>query len=227
MAESAAIEDIRDEDGLLQPEFVARIRAAVAASDGAAARRLTDDLHEADLADLIMALNSDERIRLIELLGRDFDVEALPQLDEAVRDELMEALPNPVIASAVGQLDTDDAAYLIEDMDEADQREILAGTRTFEQLARANSEDASAPQGGDLGWAAPGAFVPEFEEAIYRDLAWLGLAWEEPVRRQSQHLPAYADALARLAARGLIYAAGSSGFWVLEVEPQVKARLGL
>ena len=110
MAESAAIEDIRDEDGLLQPEFVARICAAIAASDGAAARRLTDDLHEADLADLIMALNSDERIRLIELLGRDFDVEALPQLDEAVRDELMEALPNPVIASAVGQLDTDDAA---------------------------------------------------------------------------------------------------------------------
>ena len=85
MAESAAIEDIRDEDGLLRPEFVATIRAAIAASDGAAARRLTDDLHEADLADLIMALNSDERIRLIELLGRDFDVEALPQLDEAVR----------------------------------------------------------------------------------------------------------------------------------------------
>jgi len=46
------------------------------------------------------------------------------------------------------------------------KREILAGTRSFEQLARANSEDASAPQGGDLGWAAPGAFVPEFEEAI-------------------------------------------------------------
>ena len=46
------------------------------------------------------------------------------------------------------------------------KRDILAGTRTFEQLARANSEDASAAQGGDLGWAAPGAFVPEFEEAI-------------------------------------------------------------
>ena len=102
MAESAAIDDIRDEDGLLQPEFVAKVSAAIAAGDGAAARRLTDDLHEADLADLIMALNSDERVRLIELLGRDFDVEALPQLDEAVRDELMEALPNPLIASVVG-----------------------------------------------------------------------------------------------------------------------------
>ena len=46
------------------------------------------------------------------------------------------------------------------------KRDILSGTRTFEQLARANSEDASAAQGGDLGWVAPGAFVPEFEEAI-------------------------------------------------------------
>jgi peptidyl-prolyl cis-trans isomerase SurA len=46
------------------------------------------------------------------------------------------------------------------------KRDILAGARTFEQLARENSEDGSAQQGGDLGWTAPGAFVPEFEEAI-------------------------------------------------------------
>jgi peptidyl-prolyl cis-trans isomerase SurA len=46
------------------------------------------------------------------------------------------------------------------------KRDIVAGTKTFEQLARENSEDGSAAQGGDLGWAAPGSFVPEFEEAI-------------------------------------------------------------
>jgi len=46
------------------------------------------------------------------------------------------------------------------------KREILARTRTFEQLARENSEDGSAAQGGDLGWTAPGSFVPEFEEAM-------------------------------------------------------------
>ena len=39
---------------------------------------------------------------------------------------------------------------------------------------------------------------PEFEQAIYEDLAWLGIAWEEPVRRQSEHLAAYRDALAKL-----------------------------
>lgn len=46
------------------------------------------------------------------------------------------------------------------------KREIQAGTRTFEQLARENSEDGSAAQGGDLGWTSPGTFVSEFEEAI-------------------------------------------------------------
>jgi len=46
------------------------------------------------------------------------------------------------------------------------RREIQAGTKTFEQLARENSEDGSSAQGGDLGWASAGTFVPEFEEAI-------------------------------------------------------------
>jgi glutamyl-Q tRNA(Asp) synthetase len=45
----------------------------------------------------------------------------------------------------------------------------------------------------------------EFEQAIYEDLAWLGLTWEEPVRRQSQHLGEYAAALARLEEQGLVY----------------------
>ena len=46
---------------------------------------------------------------------------------------------------------------------------------------------------------------PEFEAAIYEDLAWLGLEWETPVRRQSEHLADYQAALERLRARGLVY----------------------
>jgi glutamyl-Q tRNA(Asp) synthetase len=46
---------------------------------------------------------------------------------------------------------------------------------------------------------------PEYEAAILRDLAWLGLRWEEPVWRQSERLPAYRQALDRLTARGLTY----------------------
>ncbi len=46
---------------------------------------------------------------------------------------------------------------------------------------------------------------PEFETAIYEDLAWLGMTWEEPARRQSDHLAAYREALDKLSAQGLIY----------------------
>jgi len=46
---------------------------------------------------------------------------------------------------------------------------------------------------------------PEYEAAIFEDLAWLGLAWEEPVRRQSDHLDGYRDALEQLKAKGLLY----------------------
>jgi glutamyl-Q tRNA(Asp) synthetase len=46
---------------------------------------------------------------------------------------------------------------------------------------------------------------PEYERAIYEDLAWIGFKWEEPVRRQREHLADYAQALDSLRARGLIY----------------------
>lgn len=51
---------------------------------------------------------------------------------------------------------------------------------------------------------------PEFEAAIYEDLAWLGMSWETPVRRQSEHLAQYREALEKLSAQGLIYPAFES-----------------
>ena len=64
---------------------------------------------------------------------------------------------------------------------------------------------------------------PEFEAAILEDLHWLGLVLEEPVRRQSQHLAAYAEALARLQSMGLIYPSFESR---AEIAAQVAAREG-
>ena len=51
---------------------------------------------------------------------------------------------------------------------------------------------------------------PEFEAAMFEDLEWLGIAWEQPVRRQSEHLDAYSDGLKRLEHEGLIYSAFES-----------------
>src|SRR5258707_10243169 len=46
---------------------------------------------------------------------------------------------------------------------------------------------------------------PEFEAAVYQDLAWLGIEWETPVRRQSEHLDVYRDAGEKLCAPSLVY----------------------
>ncbi|WP_354199940.1 tRNA glutamyl-Q(34) synthetase GluQRS [Bradyrhizobium sp. JR4.1] len=62
---------------------------------------------------------------------------------------------------------------------------------------------------------------PEYETAIYEDLAWLGIAWETPVRRQSEHFDAYRAALDRLSALGLVYPAFESR---AEIARQVAAR---
>jgi glutamyl-Q tRNA(Asp) synthetase len=51
----------------------------------------------------------------------------------------------------------------------------------------------------------PGRSTPSFEAAILDDLAWLGLDWEKPVRRQSEHLAEHARALDQLNRRGLLY----------------------
>ncbi|MBS0443533.1 MAG: peptidylprolyl isomerase [Proteobacteria bacterium] len=66
------------------------------------------------------------------------------------------------------------------------KQQIESGKASFETLARENSEDGSAAQGGDLGWTNPGTFVPEFEEAMNR-LAINGLS-EPLVSRFGVHL---------------------------------------
>lgn len=66
------------------------------------------------------------------------------------------------------------AAVVVQRMTEY-RRQIESGQRRFEDLAREHSEDGSAAQGGDLGWTAPGAFVPEFDQAL-NELAVGGLS---------------------------------------------------
>jgi magnesium transporter len=126
MAETTQEIAVHDEDGALTADFVEAVRKTLAAADGSALRKLVADLHPADLADLLENLEPGQRVLLITMLGRHFNVEALAELDENVRDELIEVLPPETIASAIRKLDTDDAIYLIEDLDRHEQQEILA-----------------------------------------------------------------------------------------------------
>ncbi len=131
----AAALSVRDEDGEIRPEFLQAVEAAIRGGDISALHELVRDLHEADLADVIELLPHDARVRLIEMLGRGFNVEALSELEEGVRDDLLDALPDRLIARAVRKLDTDDAAWLLEDLDEEDKREILRRVPRAERAA--------------------------------------------------------------------------------------------
>ena len=64
---------------------------------------------------------------------------------------------------------------------------------------------------------------PEFETAIYQDLDWLGIAWEQPVRRQSRHLADYRDTIEKLSARGLLYSSFESRAEIAKLVEQREA----
>ena len=84
---------LRGEDGALREDYVERVTRAIEAADAVALRELVAELHEADLGDLIEALDPDLRPRLVELLGHDFDFTALTEVDDTVREEILEELP--------------------------------------------------------------------------------------------------------------------------------------
>jgi magnesium transporter len=116
---------MRDDEGAVREEFVTEVAACVEASNAPFLRSLVAELHEADLGDLIEALDHELRPRLIELVGREFDFSALNEVDDTVREEILEELPPETVAEGVRELESDDAIELLEDLPEESQEEIL------------------------------------------------------------------------------------------------------
>jgi magnesium transporter len=132
---------MRDDDGDIRPEFVEKVSAAVQAADAAFLRQVVAELHEADLGDLIEALDPEERPRLVELTGADFDFSALNEVDDTVREEILEELEPETVAEGVRELESDDAVELLEGLDEEDQEEILEKLPQSERDALERSLD--------------------------------------------------------------------------------------
>lgn len=118
--------DIYGEDGAVRSSYLARVGAAIADRDVLFLRSHVGKLHQSELGHVLEALQSEQRAALIELLGDEFDFAALTEVDEAVRLEIVDAMPNQQIAEAVQDLDSDDAVYILEDLDQEDRDEILA-----------------------------------------------------------------------------------------------------
>ncbi len=92
--------------------------------------RLIERLHYAELADLLQLLSPDRRHRLIEQLRAGFDPEILPELDDTVRDEVVELLGTETIATAIAKLESDDALTLISTLEESRQHQVMHAIST-------------------------------------------------------------------------------------------------
>ncbi|WP_243406219.1 magnesium transporter [Sphingosinicella sp. YJ22] len=132
-------EPSHDADDRLKPEFVSAVLARVAEGDDEGARALVDRLHPADIADLFELVDSDDRRRLAAALAEKLDGEVLAEMNDWVREELIDALSPIQVAEIAGELETDDAVAIIEDLEEDEQRAVL---RALDPDDRAAIEEA-------------------------------------------------------------------------------------
>jgi magnesium transporter len=131
----------RDPDEHLNPLWIERLRAHLVAGDEHDLAEMMEPLHASDAGDVLEVLDADERLALIQLLGDKFDYLALTEVDESVRNEIIDELPAEDVARGVATLDNDDAVYILEDMDAGDREEILAQMPAFERLSLKRSLD--------------------------------------------------------------------------------------
>jgi magnesium transporter len=151
--QAAEVEDKvspRDENDDLRADFVADVARAVMAGDKTRVLELAGDLHESDLGDLIEALEHNLRPRLVELMGREFDFAALTEVEDIVREEILEELPTETIAEGVHDLESDDAVTILEDLPAEEQQQVLESLPVGERIALQRSLDYPENSAGRL-----------------------------------------------------------------------------
>src|SRR5690606_2816292 len=132
-------EDLEDialgDDYALTAGFVEMVVDAADAGDGLRLRQLVEGLHPADVADLMGFLTAEHRAMVVLWLPPDVLADTLPELDDGIREEVLERVAPGTLAEALQELDSDDAAALVEDL-EADQRQaVLAAMPDVDRAA--------------------------------------------------------------------------------------------
>ncbi len=126
---------VRNERGDLSQLFIDAVRPALERRDGGRLKELIAPLHEADVGDLLEALEADERTKLVHLLGGDFDFTVLTELDDTLRAQLLEGLPAETVAEGVRQLDSDDAVAILEELPPEERDEVLERLPPVDRVA--------------------------------------------------------------------------------------------
>ncbi|NCP11481.1 MAG: magnesium transporter [Sphingomonadales bacterium] len=128
-----------DEDDRLRPSFVRAVLDFVEKGETEEARDLVRPLHPADVADLFELADEDERAPLAAALGDILTADVLSEMNDYVREDIIDELAPAQVAVFASALETDDAVAIIEDMDAADQQAVLAA---LDAEDRAAIEDA-------------------------------------------------------------------------------------
>ncbi len=152
VAEEEQNGSVYTETGAVRQDFLTTVSTAIENQDDERLRVEFGRLHSSEIGDVIEAMPPDQRIALVGQMGSDFDFAALTEVDEAIRLEIVDQLPNDQIALAVQELDSDDAVYILEDLEEEDQEEILASaalhrTNQAASFARLSGGDRRPPHG--------------------------------------------------------------------------------
>ncbi|MEQ1497949.1 MAG: magnesium transporter [Novosphingobium sp.] len=125
-AVAAPVEDSLDEENTLKKDYVRKVRDALEAGDNERVYELVEPLHPADVADLFELVEAEKRPALAKAITDLMGSEVFAELNDHVRELLVESLPAGEIADIAEQLDTDDAVAMLEDLDEDDQQAVLA-----------------------------------------------------------------------------------------------------
>ncbi|MFB9223210.1 magnesium transporter [Paracoccus cavernae] len=116
----------QDDDFRPRQEVIDSVIQAIDDGDALRLDDLLEPMHAADIADLIEQLTPARRKVFLDLYSGEIDGEILSEIDESIRDEVVEALPHAVLAEAVREMDSDDVVDLLEDLEVPEQQALLA-----------------------------------------------------------------------------------------------------
>ncbi|MEM1052559.1 MAG: magnesium transporter [Pseudomonadota bacterium] len=130
------IDDERhDEENRLKRSYVSSVREALERGETGAVYELVEPLHPADIADLVELIDEEDRETFAAAITDLMTPEVVAELNDHVRELMMEALDPEDVATITEQLETDDAVQLLEDLDEDDQKAIIAELEPETQAA--------------------------------------------------------------------------------------------
>ncbi|OSP54035.1 magnesium transporter [Pseudoruegeria sp. SK021] len=135
MSDTPDPEDQISHDAISDAQREDLISAAIDAEDAVALGAILDEMHPADIADVLEQVGRSEREALLRLWKSDRIGEVLSELDEGLRDEVIEILGPDALSLAIRDLETDDVVDLVQDMDEDQQEVILEALDSVDRVA--------------------------------------------------------------------------------------------